>query len=75
MPTYTGVENSQGGFTLVRINRVIEPDMAAIIEDESKYNSFSKQLQQMLTQEETASYLRGLRQRYDVSIKQRQDDF
>jgi peptidyl-prolyl cis-trans isomerase D len=49
--------------------------MAALIEDESKYRSFSKQLQQMLTQEETASYLTGLRQRYDVSIRQGQEDF
>lgn len=75
MPAYTGIESPQGGFTLIRINKVIEPDMAAMLEDESKFNSFSKQLQQMLTQEETASYLKGLRQRYDVSIKQTQEDF
>ena len=75
VPTYTGIENPQGGFTLIRINRVIEPDMTAMIEDESKYRSFSQQLQQMLTQEETASYLAGLRQRYDVTISQGREDF
>jgi peptidyl-prolyl cis-trans isomerase D len=75
IPAFTGIGNPQGGFTLIRINHVIEPDMAALIEDESKYRSFSKQLQQMLTQEETASYLTGLRQRYDVSIRQGQEDF
>lgn len=75
IPAFAGVGNPQGGFTLIRINHVIEPDMAALIEDESKYRSFSKQLQQMLTQEETASYLAGLRQRYDVSIRQNQEDF
>ena len=75
VPAYTGVENPQGGFALIRINRVIEPDMTAMIEDESKYRSFSQQLQQMLTQEETASYLAGLRQRYDVSISQGREDF
>ena len=75
VPAYTGIENPQGGFTLIRINRVIEPDMTALIEDESKYRSFSQQLQQMLTQEETASYLAGLRQRYDVSISQGREDF
>lgn len=75
IPAFTGIENPQGGYTLIRINHVIEPDMAALIEDESKYRSFSKQLQQMLTQEETASYLTGLRQRYDVSIRQGQEDF
>ncbi len=75
IPAYTGVENPQGGFTLIRINRVIEPDMTTMIEDESKYRSFNKQLQQMLTQEETSAYLAGLRQRYDVSIKQGREDF
>jgi peptidyl-prolyl cis-trans isomerase D len=75
IPAYTGVENPQGGFTLIRINRVIEPDMTTMIEDESKYRSFNKQLQQMLTQEETSAYLAGLRQRYDVSIRQGQEDF
>jgi len=74
-PAYTGVEDPQGGFTLVRINRAIEPDMTAMIEDKSKYRSFRQQLQQMLTQEETASYLAGLRQRYDVSIRQGQEEF
>lgn len=75
IPAYTGVGNPQGGFTLIRINRVIEPDMTTMIEDESKYRSFNKQLQQMLTQEETSAYLAGLRQRYDVSIKQGREDF
>lgn len=74
-PAYTGVGNPQGGFTLIRINRVIEPDMTALIEDESKYRSFSKQLQQMLTQEEMASYFAGLRQRYDISIRQEQENY
>ena len=76
LPAYTGIEDPQGGFTLIRINRVIEPDMAALIEDEAKYRSFTNQLRQMLTQEETASFMAGLRQRYDVSIKQQEpEDF
>ncbi|MCB1986395.1 MAG: SurA N-terminal domain-containing protein [Burkholderiales bacterium] len=65
LPTYTGVENPQGGYSLIRITQVIAPEMA----DEEKRKNFSGQLQQMLTQEEVSSYLGGVRQRYDVTIR------
>jgi peptidyl-prolyl cis-trans isomerase D len=65
LPTYTGFENPQGGYSLIRITQVIEPEKA----DEEKRRNFSNQLQQMLTQEEVSSYLGGIRQRYDVTIK------
>ncbi len=66
LPAYTGVENPQGGFSLIRIGNVIEPE----ITDEEKQVSFRKQLQQMVIQEEMSSYLAGLRQRYDVVIRE-----
>ena len=66
LPAYTGTANPNGGFNLIRINKVIEPESA----DTTKFGNFTKQLQQMITQEEMSSYLAALRQRYDVKIKQ-----
>ncbi|MDE2388860.1 MAG: SurA N-terminal domain-containing protein [Betaproteobacteria bacterium] len=66
LPVYAGVANPKGGFTLIRINRVIEPEPA----EKAKLDSFAKQLQQMITQEEMSAYLAAIRQRYDVKVKQ-----
>ncbi|SFP78622.1 peptidyl-prolyl cis-trans isomerase D [Nitrosomonas cryotolerans] len=66
LPAYVGISDSLGGYDLIRVNRIIEPDM----EDEAKNEKFSEQLQEIMTQEELSSYLSGLRQRYDVTIKQ-----
>ncbi|MEK7769387.1 MAG: peptidylprolyl isomerase, partial [Pseudomonadota bacterium] len=65
LPSYTGVVNPQGGFTLLRISRVTEPAPA----DGAKRKAFGMQLQQLLTQEELAVTLAGIRQRSDVTIK------
>ncbi len=65
LPSYAGVVNPQGGFTLLRISRVIESAPA----DEATRKAFGKQLQQLLTQEELAATLAGIRQRSDVTIK------
>ena len=66
LPAYTGTANPNGGFNLIRINKVIEPEST----DTTKFGNFTKQLQQMITQEEMSSYLAALRQRYEVKIKQ-----
>lgn len=65
LPSYTGVANSQGGFTLVRVGRVVEPAPA----DAAERKAFAGQLQQLLAQQELSSYLAGVRNRYDVSVK------
>jgi len=65
LPAYIGLE-SPDGFTLLRINRVIEPSAM----EQEKLDIFKKQLQQMITQEETMAYLSGLRKQYDVKINQ-----
>ena len=64
LPAYTGVMNSQGGFSLVRISKVIE----AVSPDEEKVKAFSKQLQQLYAQEELTSYLAAIKQRSDVTV-------
>jgi peptidyl-prolyl cis-trans isomerase D len=66
LPVYAGGANSKGGFDLVKINRVVEPESA----EKAKLDGFAKQLQQMITQEEMSAYLAAIRQRYDVKVKQ-----
>lgn len=66
LPVYAGAINPKGGFNLIRINKIIESESA----DKTKLDAFTKQLQQMITQEEVSSYLAALRQRYDVKVKQ-----
>ncbi|GKS69736.1 peptidyl-prolyl cis-trans isomerase D [Nitrosomonas sp. PY1] len=65
LPVYVGLE-SPDGFTLLRISKVIEPSAM----EKEKLDAFRKQLQQMITQEETVAYLSGLRKQYDVKINQ-----
>jgi peptidyl-prolyl cis-trans isomerase D len=66
LPAYTGSINPEGGFNLIRINKVIEPESI----EKTKLDNFGKQLQQMITQEEMSSYLTMLRKRYEVRVKQ-----
>jgi peptidyl-prolyl cis-trans isomerase D len=66
LPAYTGVTGSDGSFSLIRINRIIEP--ASL--DKSQFQVFSNQLKQIIVQEELSSYQLGLRQRYDVKIRE-----
>ena len=66
LPVYIGEINPKGGYSLMRINKVIEPEFA----EETKLNNFNKQLQQMITQEGMSSYLSVLRKQYDVKVKQ-----
>lgn len=65
LPAYIGIENPRGEYSLIRISKVIEPD---VMTADSRIN-FNRQLQQMMAQEETTAYLNGLRQRYDVIVK------
>jgi peptidyl-prolyl cis-trans isomerase D len=64
LPAYTGVINSQGGYSLVRINNVVD----AVSPDEEKIKTFSRQLQQLYAQEELSSYLSAIKQRSDVTV-------
>ncbi|WP_293005688.1 SurA N-terminal domain-containing protein [Nitrosomonas sp.] len=66
LPVYVGVVNPEGGFNLIQISRVIEP----VPDEKTTLENFTKQLQQMITQEEMSSYLTAIRQRYEVKIKQ-----
>lgn len=74
LPAYVGIANPQGSYTLVRINRSIEPEVN-MAEDVAKHKSLSQQLQQMINQEEMSSYFAELRQRYDVTIMTQSMDY
>ncbi|SEL21254.1 SurA N-terminal domain-containing protein [Nitrosovibrio tenuis] len=65
LPAFTGLPNPQGGFTLIRVSRVIEPTLP----DAAGRKAFERQLHQVVTEEELSSYLAGVRKRYDVSVK------
>lgn len=67
-PVYTGTIDPKGGYNLIRVSKIIAPDLAE--KDKEKSENFTKQLQQMIAQEEMASYLTAIRKRYDVKIKQ-----
>jgi len=66
LPAYVGVASPSGGFSLVRISKVTEPQFA----EEMNLNKFNKQLQQMITQEEISSYFSVLRKQHEVKVKQ-----
>lgn len=66
LPVYTGAINSKGGFDLIQISKVIEPEAI----ESAQMESFTKQLQQMIAQEEMTAYLAAVRHRYDVRVKQ-----
>jgi len=59
------VANPQGGFILIRVSRVIEAGPV----DPAKRKVLGRQLQQLFAQEEYSSYLAGIRQRSEVSVK------
>lgn len=66
-PAYTGRETQQGGYDLIRINRIID-----FVEESGNTGNqaFISQLQQLRHQEELGAYLSGLRQRSEVKIRE-----
>lgn len=68
LPAYTGVENPQGGFALLRISRVVEPEKAAA----DRQKPLAEGLAQVVAQEEMAAYVASLKQKADVKISKEQ---
>jgi peptidyl-prolyl cis-trans isomerase D len=65
LPAYSGVENPQGGYLLVRVTRVAQPEKAS----PEKQKALTEGLQQVLGQEEFSAYLASLKQKAAVKIK------
>ena len=66
LPAYSGLPNARGGFTLIRVDRVIESRTPSAEERKN----FAGQLSQLFAQEEFSSYLDGIKKRYDVSVSE-----
>lgn len=64
LPAYTGVDNSLGGFTLIRITRVVEAEKIA----PERQKALAEGLRQMLGQEEMLAYIASLKQKADVKV-------
>jgi len=64
LPAYAGVENPQGGYTVLRVTRVQE---AASIPAERR-QAFGEALRQVLGQEAFSAYVASLKQKAEVTI-------
>ena len=65
LPAYAGIENPKGGYTLIKVSKVVES--GAI--DPEKKKAYASQLRQALAQEYSSAYLASLKQKVDISIK------
>ena len=65
LPGYAGVENAQGGFTLIKLTRVIEPGTL----DENRKQAYAQRFSNMLEQEYAAAYLASLKLKTKIDIK------
>lgn len=65
LPAFGGVENAQGGFTLVKVLRVI--DAGAV--DEKTRQAYVQRFGNMLEQESAVAYLASLKQKTKIDIK------
>jgi peptidyl-prolyl cis-trans isomerase D len=68
LPAYAGVEDAQGGYVLLKITRVQEPDRI----DEAQRKDLTEQLRQLVARDRFSAYLASLRQKTEVKINREQ---
>lgn len=64
LPAYTGIDISSGGYTLIRISRVVDPQQ---VEPERR-KQVADALRQLVGQEEMLAYVASLKQKGGVTI-------
>ncbi len=64
LPGYAGVENPEGGFTLLRVSRVVPAENIA----PEKRKGFREALRQSLGQREQAAYLASIKQKTEIQV-------
>jgi peptidyl-prolyl cis-trans isomerase D len=64
LPAYTGVEAPGGGYMLMKITRVVEPEKI----DRTQQNALSQGLAQLLGEEQLGAYIASLKQKQKVKI-------
>lgn len=65
LPGYAGVENAQGGFSLIKVTRLIEAGAA----DEKTRQVYAQRIASLLEREYAAAYLANLKQKTKIDIK------
>ncbi len=68
LPLFVGVTNPKGGFLVVKVNRVLDPEAL----DDAKRKSYQDRVRQLLMQEYSSAFVAGLKQKADISIKKEQ---
>ena len=64
LPSYTGIEAPGGGFLLIKVTRVVEPEKI----DRAQQKSLGEGLAQVLGEEQFAAYVASLKQKAKVEI-------
>jgi peptidyl-prolyl cis-trans isomerase D len=64
LPAYAGVENPEGGYTLLRISRVVPAEELA----PEKRRGFAEALRQVLAEQEFSAYLGSVRQKTEIQV-------
>jgi peptidyl-prolyl cis-trans isomerase D len=70
LPAYAGVEDSSGGFTLLRVTRIVPAENIP----PEKRSQYADALQGVLAQQEFLAYLGSLRQNTEIQINRKQLD-
>jgi peptidyl-prolyl cis-trans isomerase D len=63
LPAYTGIDNPNGGYTLIRVSRVVEPKV-----DADRRKQVAEALRQLRGQEGMLAYVESLKQKEAVKI-------
>ena len=66
LPAYSGVEDGQGGYALIRVSRVVNPEKI----EPDKEKGLVDMLQQAIGAEQFAAYVGSLKQKTGVKIRQ-----
>lgn len=64
LPAYTGIDNPQGGYTLIRVSRVVEQEKV----DADRRKQVAEALRQLRGQESMLAYVESLKQKEAVKI-------
>jgi len=66
LPAYAGYESAQGGYTLLKVTRVVEVDAI----DAAKRKAAADELRQLLGQEQLNAFVASLKLKADVKVQQ-----
>jgi peptidyl-prolyl cis-trans isomerase D len=64
LPAYAGVDDPRGGYTLIRVTRVVEVEKIA----PDRQKALAEGLRQMLGQEEMLAYIASLKQKAEIKV-------